>query len=456
MRRNDQQRILLGASIFKSHRLGDKYFCPDGYWGKQDTSELVVPIIDDTILNEFSNTFQLARKNEPGLSVVIPWIDSEITAPALTEAVVRGYFYPILQGELSVTIATPDKTAVIDKSSLDSAALTLDSKDSDELLGVVDLAQWATTAAPTETLILKACAPERPSWADELIPADQITSLRHSLVNGNKIAVRASLTVRSKEAEPVQSHFDFFLWRNGFEKGTPIFIRQGLNIADVRAPRSRGIRSIVVVGRGALGNLLGDAENPAHTEWQSKGKLFHGKYTNGPAYLEFVKGAVANFVSTLTSQHEEKDQTLLLDIFSLPRESNRKKGGGIPPIKPDPPPPQPQQFSILRSPGGFTVARGSADIQLPTKLDIKCAYDTRGKNPLNVYRNSLRAQSPDFQIGTAPVTVVAEQGLEILYARNNSVQIEVLQQDFKLRVAGFDPNRDLFVTVQIEEEPHDT
>jgi hypothetical protein len=466
VRNDDKKRVLLGTSVFKSHRSGGKYFCPDGYYGVKDQSDFVLPISDTATLDKFSKEFQLKRTTEPGLSVVMPWVDPEITSKALIEAVVRGYFYPILTGALSVSVETPEKTVTIDDSTLDEAALMLDQEESDDVLNLVELAEWASTRKPQEIIKLAPCDPERPDWTDNLIPADQIKPLRTALENGEKVAVQASLTVREKGKSPASSHFDFFLWKDGFENGRPVFIREGLIISDVRAPRARGIRSFVIAEAGPLGTMLGDAENPAHTEWQSKGENFRGKYTYGAAVLDFVTKAVANFVHALTSQNEEEDKTLLLNIFSLPPdkaeeqpkqpEKKKKKKGKETPSDPDPQEPKKKRFRVKKSDGGFTVTRGDAGTQPPARLDIKCAYDTRGKNPLNVYRKSLDAKSPDFQIGMDAVNVLTQDGVKIVEMKNNWLRIEVLKQDFELTVGGFDKNRDLFVNVKMEEGQDDS
>jgi hypothetical protein len=167
----------------------------------------------------------------------------------------------------------------------------LDKEESDDVLNLVELAEWASTRKPQDFLKLTPCNPDRPDWTDNLIPADQLKSARKTLENGEKVAVRATLIVREKGKTPKPSHFDFFLWKDGFESGRPVFIREGLIISDVRAPCARGIRSFVVADAGALGTLLGDAENPAHTEWQSQGENFRGKYIYGPAFLDFVTKA---------------------------------------------------------------------------------------------------------------------------------------------------------------------
>jgi hypothetical protein len=466
VRHDDKKRVLLGTSVFKSHRSNGQYFCPDGYFGAKQKSGIVLPISDAATLDKFSAEFRLTRTTESGLSVVMPWVDPEITANTLIEAAVRGYFYPILTGALSVTVETPEKTIIIDDSTLDEAALLLGEEESRDVLNLVELAEWASTRKPQDILKLAPCDPERPEWNDNLIPADQLKPLRKALENGDKVAVRAFLTVREKGKAPKPSHFDFFLWKDGFESGRPVFIREGLIVSDIRAPRARGIRSFVVAEAGPLATLLGDAENPAHTEWQSKGENFRGKYTFGPSFLDFVTKAVSNFVHALTSQDEEEDETLLLDIFSLPPDKNeeepkqpekkKKKKGKETGDDPDPQEPKKKRFRVKKSEGGFTVTRGDAGTQPPARLEIKCAYVARGKNPLNVYRKSLDAKSPDFRIGKDGVDIVAQEGVEIVEMKNNEIRIEVLEQDFELTVSGFDRNRDLFVNVRMEEGADDT
>jgi hypothetical protein len=461
VRHGDGKRVMMGHSVFKSHRAGGKFYCPDGYFGKKDSSGLVLPISDDATLDKFSEEFCIKRTTESGLSVVMPWVDPEITARTLIEATVRGYFFPILTRALSVTVETPEKTIVIDNSTLDEAALMLDEAESNDVLNLVELAEWASNRNPQDIVKLVPCDPERPEWTNKLIPDDQLKSLREALENGNKVAVRASLTVREKGEAPRPSHFDFFLWKDGFESGRPVFIREGLIISDVRAPRARGIRSFVITEAGPLGTLLGDAENPAHTEWQSKGENFRGKYTYGPSFLEFVTNAVANFVHALTAQDQEEDTTLLLDLFSLPSEQEdeepkspekkKRNKGKESENDQDPQEPRKKRFRVQKSPGGFVVSRGDAGAQPPVRLSIQVAYDVRRGNPLRRYNTA------DFRINQSPIKLdPAPQGLKVVKTEENRMTVEVLDAEFCLTVVGFDEKRDLFVNVKMEEGSDDS
>jgi hypothetical protein len=54
VRNSDRKRLLLGTSVFKSHRVAGQYYCPDGYFGSKDGSNLVLPLSDAETLDEFS------------------------------------------------------------------------------------------------------------------------------------------------------------------------------------------------------------------------------------------------------------------------------------------------------------------------------------------------------------------------------------------------------------------
>ena len=462
VRDDDKKKILMGHTVFKSHRTGGKFYCPDGYFGSKDGYGLVLPVTDVHTIEKFTKDFHIKRTTESGLSVVVPWVDPEITANALIEAAVRGYFFPILTGALSVTVETPETSLVIDDSTLDEAALLLaDKEESKDILNLVELAEWASTRKPQDILKLAPCDPERPEWRDDLIPTEQLKPLRAALENGSKLAIRAFLTVREKGKTPQPARFDFFLRQDGFESGRPVFIRDGLIISDVRSPRARGIRSFVVVEAGPLATLLGDSENPAHTEWQSKGENFRGKYTHGPAYLDFVTKVVPHFVQALTAQDEEVNKTLLLDFFSLPAdkpenelkqpEQKKKKKGTHSDDDTDDHEPKKKRFRVQKADGGFTVTRGDAGTQPPARLNIRVAYDVRRGNPLRKYNPA------DFRLNQTPISLdPPPKGLKVVAKQENRLLIDVLDPEFNLTVTGFDEKRDLFVDVKMEEGSDDS
>ena len=97
IRADDEKQLLMGHTVLKSHRAAASAtpFSPDGYFGQRQPNNLVLPISDKATIEKFSADFNLKRDKNPGLSIVVPFVDPDFTANHLKEAVVCGYFYPI-------------------------------------------------------------------------------------------------------------------------------------------------------------------------------------------------------------------------------------------------------------------------------------------------------------------------------------------------------------------------
>ena len=88
----------MGHTILKSHRIDDINFVPDGYFGEQHNgNDFVLPVDNQQALDQFRKDFSLSRNFEPGLSIVVPFVDPEITSEHIKYAVIAEYFYPILK-----------------------------------------------------------------------------------------------------------------------------------------------------------------------------------------------------------------------------------------------------------------------------------------------------------------------------------------------------------------------
>jgi hypothetical protein len=464
VRADDNKRLLMGRATLRNHGLDQVHYSPDGYLGKYEDDGFVLPFDDEQITDRFSSDFRLERKNEPGLSVVVPFVDFEtISVGNLKRAVVSDYFYPLLAKALVVNIETPDGATIINSETL-SDVIQSDTDLVKELLPQIELAKWAILCPEQEIFKLNPCDPRRPAWSNDLIPFDAFKLLKEKLLRGDKIAIRANLYVREKGKQPVASYFDVFLIQDGYDDGRPKFIREGITISDIHAPRSRGVRSMVVVEDKPLATLLGDSENPAHTQWQKGSSNFEYKYVYGLAYIEFVTRFVSCLVNALSAQDEEEDRNILADIFSLPlgeptdkqkqpkdiheRELKDKSDNGY---KDDGNEPNKKRFKVLRARGGFTITQGETGTNPPVKLDIKCAYDIRRGNPLKKYDAALKLGASDFRIGHDGVKITQQVGLKIMERQNNHIRVETLNPEFRLTVKGFDENRDLYVNVKILE-----
>jgi hypothetical protein len=457
VRKDDNKRFLMGQAVLRSHKCDGKHYKPDGSYCLLGQDGLQLPMDDKVLVDRFCSVFAVSRKDEPGLSIVVPWIEpKEFTFAMLLEAVIRGYFYPILEGKLGVTLSDSSKEIVIDAENLVDAVKSLSNATADEILPLLDLAEWASTRKPSEMLKLN-MAPDKPTWSFDLIPPDIVPVLQSMLDRGERIGIRIPLKIRAHDREDQDSQFDVFMVRDGTSADRTMFVREGIIISDVRARRARGIRSLVVADDRALATLLGDSENPAHTEWQSKSSNFHGKYKNGKSYLDFVIHCVSALDNILGSHQREEDTTLLKDFFSLPappspdtaktREKRRMKPKGPDNPSPEPTPePRRKRYRLERVAGGFRLCTGDPDADVPKLIEIRAAYDVRRGNALQKY------DSADFDFGSSDFLLEPRpEGVEILERRDNRMLVKIMTKDFILTVIGFDTKRDVLVNINVKE-----
>jgi hypothetical protein len=215
----------------------------------------------------------------------------------------------------------------------------------------------------------------------------------------------------------------------------------------------RGVRALVVIDDKPLAAMLGDAENPAHTEWQDRSGHFKEKYDHGPWTLTYVKNAPSALVQMLTRADDSADVDALKDIFFIvqpptPEEKSKAKVKKPQPgpdwIPPDPPEETTsRRLKVSQISGGFVVQPASPGFS-GDRVRIVAAYDVRRGNPFNKY------QKADFELHKPPMQVES-QNLEILESEENSIVASPSNSDFKITIKGFDPSRDLRIRATVED-----
>lgn len=466
VRLDDGRSLLMGSTVLRSHDLGGTDYLPDGYFGARsdDTSDyFVMPDDECDTLDAFRRTFGITRKLEPGLSLVVPWIDDSVTRQTIIEAIVSGYFAPLLDGSLRVVVVEDNTETILDADTfMDEARRIGDA----ETVRIAALAHWGEFVKPDEHITVAMHLGNKAEWSDALLSDAQLEKLKALLKTPPKrAALRVPIRVRRKGSTAIDTNFRVFLEEDRAADGKPVFVRDGILISDVRAPRDAGVRALVIVDDhrspsdeeeerpSSLSALLGDAENPAHTQWQRDSSNFRGKYDHGTACLSFVIQSVHKILERLRAKDEQGDPWLLADVFYLEDPEgepdpggNRIKGKEKPDVlKPEPvPPSKPKFYRVQSARGGFTLQPGTVPPpKVPVTLKVEVAYDVRKGNPFSKYAVD------DFRLLQGPVRVEGrEQGLKLVRAENNEMEIEVREAAFGLTLTGFDTKRDLIVNVR--------
>ena len=455
VRHDDRRRLLMGQSMLSIHRLDGRKHYPYGYFGNVDADDgFVLPVDDPNTLEEFSSAFWISRRDEPGLTVVMPFPRKEITAPLVVRSVIHHYFFPILSGELIVEVDDGGDATLIDRSTIDAVARD-HVKDGDKTFpGTVELAKWFIGEDKNGLVEAKTpAAGRKPTWSDDLFSPEKIDRFADELDSLKPVAVRVPVHVSPKGGDSKLSYFHLVLQRDqDLEGAKDVFIRSGITISGIHSLRESGVRALVVAADVPIVTMLGDAENPAHTEWQDRSRNFIGKYKTGKSTLAFIKDAPRGFLRLLNKRSEQVDDTALRHVFPgasaakappVPGPGPRPDPTITPRPKPDIPS-RPRIFNLTKSEGGFSVRLAEAGIEkLPMNIRVRVAYDCSRGNPFK------RWAAADFDLGKGGVTV-DQAGGEVLQQEGNILELQALSPEFHLSVSGFDPNRDLIVDLRRE------
>lgn len=457
LRDGDENALLMGQSKLSIHRIGGNKHYPYGYYADHDPDDqFALPITDKQRIDDFSQRFKISRKSETGLSVVVPYPRMEIEATDVLKSVVKHYFYPILSGSLIVEVVSKGSHVCVKADTIDDVVRDHFSDDDKTFRGTLTLAKWHISATDEKTVEAKLQKPyRRPIWEPDLFTIGEIDHLADVLDDFKPVRVRIPVHIIPSGSQPTLSHFYVILQRDSeLERPLDMFIRAGITITGVTSLRDSGIRALVIAEDLPISTMLGDSENPAHTEWQYRSRNFVGKYRVGKSTLAFVKDAPRGLLRILNKRSEQIDHTALRHLFPDPSSI-----GGKPVTTPSPEPkpgpkpgpdividvePRPRIFKMSRTSGGFSASLTPAGQQMvPMSVRVRLAYDVRRGNPYK------RWNAADFDFSQEHEQITHSGG-DLLQVVGNKLEIRATSPEWKLQISGFDPDRDLIVDIRRE------
>lgn len=449
----DGPPLLLGRALLKRHNIDGKSFVPDGVYANSNFD----PITDISVIDELKEYFHLERHNRSGLSLIIPYPEmDDVSDPSadILDCVMDNYLYSIISGNLSIRIE--------DESEGTSLPIVVNKDSAREILrhfSRVDekfkkyehfhtLFSDILEKEPDYTLALgKEDLPE----IDEFSFSGSVEEIRKKYTSLGSSVLKIRIPFRiSKKSEDMsqETYVDVSISRDSSFSNEKVYcIRSGIKVNDgIKAKFKEGVIFLIAEDEAAA-EFLGDAETPAHNEWNlGTEKLRSGKYASPNVVLGFIRNLPGTLYSILSKKPEEEDRDILIDLFYTKGRSR----SGLP-KKHVPPglPPEPRKkiFNLTRVTGGFriSVVSGSGE-KLPRIVVIRTAYDTEESG------NPFRKHSEfDYVIGEDNVTVDELRDCEILNHDKNTLTIRVDSENFALSVTGFDQKRDLIVDVKSKE-----
>jgi hypothetical protein len=474
VRKNDQRKMLMGQSILRIHNLADEKwqecgYKPYGMYGNYNSQDFFAdPIEDGEEISRFETLFKLDRKQNSGLSLVIPFYSDEITIDHLAYSVIEQYFYPILEGRLEVEIGEEDNTIILEKNSIQESIDRINFekltqggdkkiKTRESLINLFDFAKWTFQLQDEDFFKLNELELNlKPRWNKSLFADEEGLNLfRDKFERSERVAFKIPLKYYPVNGSPKTCWYNAFLEKDTtLTKPENLFVRDGITISGISSLDKGLVRGVVIIHDADLARMLGDSENPAHTEWQADSRNFKGKYVDGKEALVFVKGTLKALFERLQRPIEGLQKDLLIDFFSIPIEtSEEKKQKDLPDNdvpgedeveEPEVPILNGKKRSVLveKIHSGLKIIKNPKAEEIPENLRLKLGYDVPRGNPIKSY------QELDFDVSKTPI-VIKSSGVYFTKKEKNELEFDIEDKShFEITLTGFDEKRDLFLKLQ--------
>jgi hypothetical protein len=484
----DNSIKVFGNSIAKNHSLAGYPYPPYGDFGFIDEDEEdgigIVPGVDPRLFTQICNDFQLEREHDAGLSVIVPFPESDYSDGEIIESVIRNYFVPICQGKLTVEVSGVH-TVIIDSDTIrsvadrqnwsDSVAGAMTSTNRGCMVGMIDLANWWFQGQEAYELISP--GESEPFWHKQLIPEDKYGNLRAKLDLGHPLAIRVSLPIIKKiengrtERYPENSEIVILLRKQEAYGGSDAaWIRRYLSVPKKEyKPKKSGFVAIILSSDGPLEELLRESEEVAHTEHRPN--RIDSKYKYGRAVIRFFRQSATHLIDYLQEKQELLEDHWLDDWFpseeidqeqpNKPKKKRKKQKKKVEEDIEDEevivgPPPPPEDLSkhlsweLQKLTGGFSIlGEVKHDIDFQFKVRLGYSRDD-GKDAIKKWK------AFDFDISNDGFEFVLD-GVVIEKSEGNMLvfRVEGPVDEFSIDVTGFDSQRDLNLHVwksQIRKE----
>ena len=441
------KRYLMGQSVLETHRLAGKKYPPHNLYGEETEVEggpFQVPIDDECVLNDFAAAFRLARRQEPGLSIIIPFPRPQLQMKDMIGFGVENYFIPILRGQLMMRFdgVTLNSETIL-KTAHEYAGDRI--KNIDQLFGFI---KEADRICRNGGMVVAAN-----DWYKDghlgvsAFSGIDLETMRKAFVSSGMIAVKLPVDIQKKPpAKAQQSYVDIFLIRpDKLDRGSDFYVRNGITLPSEAKFRERRCLGLLLAEDEPVSAFLGDAENPAHTKWSSSAEKLD-KYRGAQVRLKALRNCLVDLHDLLAQNLEEEDEQALVDFFWADEKGEKKKHeGDNPPPPPKPPAPRPSVIRIAERQGGFSVlpSTGIKAAEFPIDATLTVAYDVPRGNPFRLYSEF------DFNLAVeGDVEIEAKGNVVVHSAEKNVIACTISGPDFELNIGGLDTKRDVIVKAE--------
>jgi hypothetical protein len=222
---DDAGEWAMGQAVLRNHTINGIENDSVGFWCRDEGLRRGRPSDDRDLCQALRKAAQLQRRDESGLSPIIPFVLDDITKELLLTATIRNYYFPILTGRLTVSVNDVE----IKAETFDAIASSLpDGAVSSSVLNFVRQMQEYRDAEPAFVI--------PPKWqqtriSGELLGTDVAANIREKFRSGELLFIRAPLVIRDKNNAKYDTYVDlFFKKAQPGEKGQTLVVRGAITV----------------------------------------------------------------------------------------------------------------------------------------------------------------------------------------------------------------------------------
>ena len=442
-RADDSCMHVMGQTVLNLRKVDGKEYPTHGFFadieGEDLYTQIPVPIKNTELVDRFISQFSLERQSNTGLSIIIPFPNSDFSLESMMGVAIVNYFYPLITQQLvlqfnGIEINNTNIRELANRYAANSL------RDIDAVFNFIE----ESYSMKDDLLVLK------PSWSDDVkldendFESEDLEIIREKFTSGRLIGLRLPISVKKKDGTKLDTFFSVFIKRpRELSKGVDLYVRGGLTLPNEAKFRERKALGAMIAEDEVICSFLGDAENAAHTQWVASAEKLRKNYQVPGKTVKVIKNSIVQLYDMLAEVVDEVDEDALRSFFWMnePEGTQANKKQKKTPIVIPPPQPRPKDFYISETANGFSVvsAKDANPDRFPQIIRLEVAYDVATGNPFKKY-NPL-----DFKLGKNSGINIAmsTNTAKLISSKENIIRLEITSLPFKLNATGFDINRDL-------------
>lgn len=443
----DESVFLMGQTVLNLRNVDGKRYPPHAFFADVENKEdydtrFTVPIKDDDFVNKFLEQFGINRREDPGLSIIIPFPNREFDIKTMITVAIENYFYPLITSKLRLSFDDIELNA----KNIRELAKKYATDRIPQIDILFDFIEEVFCAEKTQLLEMeKTWLDDKKLGEDDFIPAT-LDTIRRKFSDGDLVGLALPVTIKHKNGDESESQFSVYIKRPPeLRKGLDLYVRGGLTLPKESKFVDRCALGAMIAEDYDICSFLGDAENAAHTMWTANAEKLKKNYRNTQTLITAIKKSVVQLYDLLADIKEEENEEALLDFFwfSQPNSGTTAKDPGkvvpVPPIERTP-----ALINLHQVEDGFTLSNLDAftESKLPHDLRVTMAYDCRGDS-------FAQYSDLDFKLGgTNGLKYTHSTGVKVISGKDNVLDLQISELPFKFTVRGFDINRDVAVDIK--------